>query len=166
MIDAVGSSTGWPHLQVILKVESARDMLFALMVPSNSQHGALKHQSTWFSEARELVQDTLGLELITRAKTWAPLLLRNCGASCFLVSLLLISRKHCQTHSLTFPPGKDRGKAVGCRPLRSTSQRQPNTRNLCRASTSHRNELDLPAIVKRLMIWGSVIRSLSKNVVS
>jgi hypothetical protein len=73
VIDAVGSSTGWPHLQVILKVESARDMLFALMVPSNSQHGALKHQSTWFSEARELVQDTLGLELITRAKTWAPI---------------------------------------------------------------------------------------------
>ncbi|MCL6559446.1 MAG: PglZ domain-containing protein, partial [Firmicutes bacterium] len=70
VIDAVGGGTGWPNLQALLGVESARDILFALMAPSEFQEKALKDQDTWVSEARELFQATLGLNLITRSRTW------------------------------------------------------------------------------------------------
>lgn len=70
VIDAVGGGTGWPNLQALLRVESARDILFALMAPSELQEKALKGQDTWVSEARELFQAALGLNLITRSKTW------------------------------------------------------------------------------------------------
>ena len=34
VIDAIGGGAGWPNLQAMLKVESARDILFALLTPS------------------------------------------------------------------------------------------------------------------------------------
>lgn len=71
VIDAVGGGTGWPSLQALLGVESARDILFALLAPSEIQGKALKGQDAWVSEARELFQAALGLHLITRSKTWA-----------------------------------------------------------------------------------------------
>lgn len=71
VIDAVGGGTGWPNLQALLKVESARDILFALLAPSEFQEKALKGQDAWVSEARELFQTALGLHLLTRSKTWA-----------------------------------------------------------------------------------------------
>ncbi|KKM11536.1 alkaline phosphatase [Clostridiales bacterium PH28_bin88] len=73
VIDAVGGGTGWPNLQAFLGVESARDILFALMSPSEVQEKALKDQDTWVSEARDLFQATLGLKLISRSKTWASI---------------------------------------------------------------------------------------------
>lgn len=72
MIDAIGSGTGWPQLQTLLGVESARDLLFALLVPSDAQQKALKSQETWITEAKALCQTTLGARLTTRARTWAP----------------------------------------------------------------------------------------------
>lgn len=71
VIDAVGGGNGWPNLQALLKVESARDILFALLAPSEIQGKALKGQDAWVSEARELFQTALGLHLLTRSKTWA-----------------------------------------------------------------------------------------------
>lgn len=73
VIDAVGGGTGWPNLQAFLGVESARNILFALMAPSEFQEIALKGQDTWVSEARDLFQATLGLKLISRSKTWASI---------------------------------------------------------------------------------------------
>lgn len=70
VIDAVGGGSGWPNLQAILKVESARDILFALLAPSDQQKEALKTQDAWVVETKDLVQSCFGMKLITRGKTW------------------------------------------------------------------------------------------------
>lgn len=73
MIDAIGGGSGWPTLQTLLQVESARDILFALMAPSDLQQKALKGNETWISEAKALFQAAVGLKLMTRGKTWTSL---------------------------------------------------------------------------------------------
>jgi hypothetical protein len=73
MIDAIGAGSNWPQLQATLKVESARDILMALLAPSEDQLEALKEQDGWSQEARELLRATLRLELKTRGKTWGPI---------------------------------------------------------------------------------------------
>jgi len=70
VIDAIGGGAGWPHLQALLGVESARDILFTLLAPSEQQQAALKGQDAWVAEAKALLQNALGLKLITRAKSW------------------------------------------------------------------------------------------------
>lgn len=70
MIDAVGGGAGWPQLQALLQVDSARDMLFALLAPTERQKAALKGQEIWLAEAKTLLQTTLELRLLTRAKSW------------------------------------------------------------------------------------------------
>jgi hypothetical protein len=69
VIDAIGGGSGWPNLQALLGVESAQDILFALLVPSPSQQEDLKSQDAWVSEAKELIDAALGLKLTTREKT-------------------------------------------------------------------------------------------------
>ena len=72
VIDAVGGGAGWPHLQALLHVDSARDILFALLVPTDTQKAALKAQEAWLPEAKALFQSALGLNLLTRSKSWGP----------------------------------------------------------------------------------------------
>ena len=74
VINAVGGGSGWPVLQSLLGVESARDILFALLVPSTDQQQRLKGEQAegWQSEANALFQSSLGLKLLTRAKSWSP----------------------------------------------------------------------------------------------
>lgn len=71
MIDAIGGGGGWPTLQTLLKVESARDILFALLAPSDIQLVALKGHDTWVPEARSLFAAALQLKLLTRGKSWS-----------------------------------------------------------------------------------------------
>lgn len=73
VIDAVGGGTGWPNLQAVLGVESAREILSSLLTPDERQRIGLKAQDAWVNEAKELLQSALGLKLITRAKSWEPL---------------------------------------------------------------------------------------------
>lgn len=73
VIDAVGGGVGWPNLQALLKVESARDILFALLAPSEGQREVLKNQTTWVYESTGLFQSTLGLNLKTKIKTWTAI---------------------------------------------------------------------------------------------
>jgi len=73
VIDAVGSGKGWPNLQVLLGVESAVDILFALLNPSAAQKDDLKGQESWVSEAKELFLSSMGLKLVSRGKTWPPI---------------------------------------------------------------------------------------------
>ena len=47
VIDAVGGGSGWSNLQALLKVESARDILCALLAPSSVQQEALYLRCTW-----------------------------------------------------------------------------------------------------------------------
>ena len=73
VIDAIGSGNSWPNLQSLLKVESARDILFSLLTPSDAQKESLKGQSAWASECRTLLQSTLGLTLKTKSKSWSAI---------------------------------------------------------------------------------------------
>lgn len=75
IIDAVGGGAGWPILQALLRVESARDILFALLAPSEQQREALKADTTdsWVTEAKTLFSNALGLKLMTRGKSWSAL---------------------------------------------------------------------------------------------
>ena len=71
VIDAIGGGVSWPQLRATLKVESGREILVALMVPTAFQADALKAQEGWVQEARDFLQKTLSLHLKTRGKTWS-----------------------------------------------------------------------------------------------
>jgi len=70
VVDAIGGGLGWPNLRALLAVESARDILFALLVPNDMQQAALKGSDSWVAEARDLLRNSMGLTLKTRGKTW------------------------------------------------------------------------------------------------
>lgn len=73
VIDAIGGGVNWPQLRATLGVESGREILTALLVPSARQLEALKGQEGWTQEARDFLRATLGLSLKTRAKSWSAL---------------------------------------------------------------------------------------------
>jgi hypothetical protein len=64
---------GWPTLRAYLKVESARDILFAVLVPNPNQLESLKASDAWVPEIRTLLTNTLGLKLKTKSKNWSPI---------------------------------------------------------------------------------------------
>jgi hypothetical protein len=73
VIDALGGGAGWPTLQALLGVESARDILFALLAPTESQEKALKSDQPWVPEAKALLQASLGMKLLTKSKSRDPI---------------------------------------------------------------------------------------------
>jgi hypothetical protein len=73
VIDAIGGGVSWPQLRATLRVESGREILAALLVPSAGQIEALKGQEGWSQEARDFLRATLGLNVKTRGKTWGAL---------------------------------------------------------------------------------------------
>lgn len=73
VIDAIGGGQSWPQLRAALKVESGREILFALLAPSETQKEALKAEEGWSSEARDFLTATLGMSVKTRGKTWGTI---------------------------------------------------------------------------------------------
>lgn len=73
VIDALGGGLGWPNLRALLKVESSRDILFALLAPSPQQESALKESDAWVAEVRDLLKSSIGLTLKTKGKTWSSI---------------------------------------------------------------------------------------------
>jgi hypothetical protein len=73
VIDAIGDGANWPQLRAALNVESAREILVSLLVPSDIQVRALKTQSGWAQEAREFLRATLAMNVKTRAQSWTGL---------------------------------------------------------------------------------------------
>jgi len=73
VIDAIGGGLNWPNLRALLKVDSARGILFALLVPNESQKDALKSKEGWVSEVKDLLNESIGLILRTKRKTWESL---------------------------------------------------------------------------------------------
>jgi len=69
VIDAVGGGAGWPQLQAALNVQSAREILLALLAPSDMQKTRLKATDTWITEARTLFENALGLKSLTKLKS-------------------------------------------------------------------------------------------------
>jgi hypothetical protein len=70
VIDAVGGGLGWPNLRALLHVESARDILFALLAPNAAQREALNGSEAWVNEVKDLLKNSVGLFLKTRGKKW------------------------------------------------------------------------------------------------
>jgi hypothetical protein len=70
VIDHIGGGNNYPQLQEILRVESARGLLLALLNPTATQQKRLEASKAWVTEARQLVKDTLGISLKTRGETW------------------------------------------------------------------------------------------------
>lgn len=73
VIDAIGGGLSWPNLRALLKVESTRDILFALLVPSEQQQVALKGSEAWVPETKALLNASIGLSLKTRGKSWSAI---------------------------------------------------------------------------------------------
>jgi hypothetical protein len=73
VIDAIGGVLNWPHLRALLHLESPRDILFALLTPSESQQAALKTSASWVTESKELLKASIGLALKTKGKTWSSI---------------------------------------------------------------------------------------------
>jgi hypothetical protein len=73
VVDAIGGGLNWPQLRATLKADSARDILAALLSPSDDQLKALKAQDGWSKEARELLRVSLSMDVKTRAKSWSPI---------------------------------------------------------------------------------------------
>ncbi len=73
VIDAIGGGLNWPQLRATLKVESAREILTTLLMPSALQLEKLKNQEAWILEARDFLRVTLNMTVKTRGKTWTSL---------------------------------------------------------------------------------------------
>lgn len=73
VINAVGGGLGWPNLRALLKADSGRDILHALLAPSSLQEQALKESEAWVAEARDLLKSSIGLSLKTKGKTWSSI---------------------------------------------------------------------------------------------
>lgn len=73
VIDAIGGGMNWPQLRSCLKVDSGREILLALLVPSDAQAAALKSDDSWVTEVKDFLGATLGMNLKTRGKTWATI---------------------------------------------------------------------------------------------
>jgi hypothetical protein len=72
-IDAVGGGMNWPQLRSCLKVDSGREILLALLEPSDAQAAALRSDEGWVAEVKDFLSATLGMSLKTRGKTWAAI---------------------------------------------------------------------------------------------
>jgi hypothetical protein len=70
VIDAIGGGAEWPQLRAALRVDSAREILTALLSPNATQLDALKSHDGWAEEARQFLQATLGMDVKTRGKSW------------------------------------------------------------------------------------------------
>jgi len=73
VIDAIGGGVNWPQLRAALQVESAREILHALLAPTDTQARAMKAQDGWVQEARGFLRATLELTVKTRARSWHAL---------------------------------------------------------------------------------------------
>ena len=153
VIDAIGSSKGWPNLQVALKVDSANDILFALLAPTAEQKQALKGNDSWVPEAKELFSVCLGLNLITRGRTWSSI--ANEFWRFLLFSEFVFDLPEALPDSLVnVPRANEEAKAVIeglCDRLRNDRRTQAPYMEMAQAIE---NELELPGHCRALQDFG------------
>jgi hypothetical protein len=73
LIDNVGAGQSWPTMRTCLGAESAREIVVALLVPTQKQTEQLKASEGWVAEAKALLEKSLGLKLLTKGKTLSPI---------------------------------------------------------------------------------------------
>ena len=71
LVDNIGVGVGYTTLRTLLNVDSARNILHALLAPSEDQEARLISDDTWVSEARALFLAALALKLVTKGKSWS-----------------------------------------------------------------------------------------------
>lgn len=64
----MAGSTNWPKLRTLLNVESAVEIIVAVLSPTPAQEEAMKADETWVTELRQFLDAVLGLKLQTKAK--------------------------------------------------------------------------------------------------
>jgi PglZ domain len=72
-VDNVGAGKGWPRLRTLLGVESAAEILVALLSPTAAQGEALDEDSSWQAEFRSFCGDVLDYTPKTKSQKWATL---------------------------------------------------------------------------------------------
>lgn len=73
LIDNVGGGLSWPTLRTCLNAESVREIILALLVPTQKQAEQLKANEGWVPETKALLGRSLGLKLMTKGKTLSPI---------------------------------------------------------------------------------------------
>ena len=73
LVDNIGGGVGYPMLRTVLGVDSARNILLALLAPSEKQKERLKANEGWPAEAKTLLLSALGLKLVTKGKSWSAI---------------------------------------------------------------------------------------------
>ena len=153
VIDAIGGRGGYPHLHALLQVDSSREMLLALLVPSNGQAKRLKDSDNWQNEAKDLFKNTIHLVLKTRSKALSTI-------SDELWRFLLFSE-------FAFDLPEDLPTALADVP-KADDDARPLVEHICenlRDSTSHQpvyiqmaeeieNDLHLPEICRGIVDFG------------
>lgn len=71
LVDNIGGGVGYPTLRTLLKVDSARNIVLALLAPSEAQKENLKSNEAWVGEAKTLFKSALALKLATKGKSWS-----------------------------------------------------------------------------------------------
>jgi hypothetical protein len=64
----IAGSTHWPKLRTLLNIESAVEIIVAVLSPTQAQEEAMKSDETWVPELRQFLDAVLGLKLQTKAK--------------------------------------------------------------------------------------------------
>ena len=70
-IDAIKKGNNWPTLRTLLKEESQKEILVAILSPSATQEAALEGDSAWVPEVIQFASSALGLKLKTKSTKWA-----------------------------------------------------------------------------------------------
>lgn len=73
LVDNIGGGVGYPTLRTLLRVDSSRNILLALLAPSEQQKEDLRGNENWVGEAKSLFQSALGLKLTTKGKSWSAI---------------------------------------------------------------------------------------------
>ena len=73
LVNNIGGGVGYPTLRTLLKVDSARNILLALLAPSKLQRASLRGNEAWIGEAKSLFLASLGLKLVTKGKSWSAI---------------------------------------------------------------------------------------------
>jgi len=72
-VDAIDGGSNWPKLRSLLKVESAAEILVALLSPEEGQRKALEEDEAWPAELRQFASAILGLKVKTKSQKWPPI---------------------------------------------------------------------------------------------
>jgi hypothetical protein len=69
-LDALDAGADWPKLRSLLGVQSAREILTALLAPTSRQRDALEYDGSWQAEYRLFAVHTLDLSPNSRLRAW------------------------------------------------------------------------------------------------